>query len=245
MRVSTFELLLKPITPATPEQEEVPNREALAQSDRFVLQGYFLTIANPSDTDLDLRLRFTATVSRSVRDSEANNVTLDNLIDRTFVFLDLGLGEGGNGIEGNVPGDLTRIEGTNQFEFEFTLPGSKTAFFLVQPDIIPRLQSSGGVEKTEIRGFTEIFLDFPLSQIFELLITPEHRGTFLPPMLPENMGKMQGMKKLISDFDQLVYTLPTPTGGSLFTLGPTLPGIEMEEDESNTENAPSAANASQ
>ncbi|NEP88879.1 MAG: hypothetical protein F6K18_19680 [Okeania sp. SIO2C2] len=45
MLVSTFELLLKTIT---------PNAGNIPNSDRQVLQGYFLTIANPNNTDLKL-----------------------------------------------------------------------------------------------------------------------------------------------------------------------------------------------
>lgn len=237
MRISTFELLLKPITPAIPMESNTPPGEIFLQSDRFVLQGYFLTIANPSDTDLDLRLQFNVTVSRSVRDSDKNNnVTLDNLSQKTFVFLDLGLGES-SGIEGNVADDLSRIDGSNQFEFKFTLPGSKTALFLVQPDILPPPPSpGGGLEEIEIRGFSEIFLDSPPSQKFDLLVTPEHRGTFLPLMTSENMQKMQGMKKLTPDLDQLVYPLPTPNGGSLFILGPSLPGPDASGSNAETSN---------
>lgn len=216
MRVSTFELLLKPITPATPDNPKTPEGDALAQTDRFVLQGYFLTIANTSETDLGLRLQFTATIPDP-----------STVVGKTFVFLDFGEEENTDReeLKGNLVGDLSQIDDSNKFEFTFTLPGSKTALFLVQPDILPPPTSSNDkLQKIEIRGFAEIFLDSPPSQEFELLLTPEHRGTFLPAITSKNMDKMQGLKKLIPDFDQLVYPLPTPNGGSLFVLGPTLPG---------------------
>jgi hypothetical protein len=216
MRVSTFELLLKPITPATPDNPKTPEENALAQTDRLVLQGYFLTIANTSETDLGLRLQFTATIPDP-----------STVVGKTFVFLDFGEEENTDReeLKGNLVGDLSQIGDSNKFEFKFTLPGSKTALFLVQPDILPPPTSSNDqLERIEIRGFAEIFLESPPSQEFELLLTPEHRGTFLPAITSKNMDKMQGLKKLIPDFDQLVYPLPTPNGGSLFVLGPTLPG---------------------
>lgn len=47
INVSNFELLVKPIinTPTSPN--------------RTVIQGYFLTIANPSSSDLQVQLSFT------------------------------------------------------------------------------------------------------------------------------------------------------------------------------------------
>ena len=52
-----------------------------------------------------------------------------------------------------------------------------------------------------------------------MLLTPEHRGTFLP----------QNLAAPNPDFDQLAYALPTANGGSKFTLvGPAKPSKELK-----------------
>lgn len=177
MLVSNFELLLKRITPSAGN---------IANSDRPILQGYFLTIANTSETDLNLRLQFTATTPSL------------NVMD-TFVIADV--------TGGNAFGDLTPTSNSKRFTYNVQVPGCDTALIILQPDIRKLNVDS---DTLEIRGFVEIFLESPFFDTYNLLLNPEHRGTFLP-------------NTDVSDFDQLVYTLPTPNGGSLFSVGPAIP----------------------
>ncbi|MDJ0517463.1 MAG: hypothetical protein QNJ74_14830 [Trichodesmium sp. MO_231.B1] len=186
MLVSTFELLLKKITP-TPGN--IPN------SDRQVLQGYFLTIANPNNTDLRLRLQFTAT--------EPNL----NLAD-TITIRDVS----GN----NEFGNLTPTSDPRKFTFNVGIAAHDTGLVILQPDITTL---DPQVDEVEIRGFVEIFLRAPGGQ-FDVLLTPEHRGTFVSENPP-----------IVSDFDQLVYALPTATGSSLFQLGPVVKDLKEVKPE--------------
>ena len=179
MLVSTFELLLGKITPSA---GKIPG------SDRQVLQGYFLTVANTTDTNLRLRLEFTATTPTI------------NLVD-TFVVTDVS----GTNLPQPGTGDLRRTSDPKKYFFDLAVGACDTGLFILQPDITRLDPKDPNFKKVEVRGFVEISLLSSIVGSFDLLLTPEHRGTFLP-----NANR--------SDFDQLVYALPTPTGGSLFTL---------------------------
>lgn len=189
MLVSTFELLLKPITPV---EGNVPG------SARTVLQGYFLTIANPNNTPLRLRLRFSATTP---------NLNLDDTITIRDVV--------GN----NVFGDLVPTSDPRKFNYDLSIPAHDTALVILQPDIT---KLNPDQDQLEVRGYVEIFLQgrFGNFQRFNVLITPEHRGTFV------NKGVMN-----LSEFDQLVYSLPTATGSSLFELTGTPKGFKEIKPE--------------
>ncbi|MEH2071316.1 MAG: hypothetical protein V7K47_24695 [Nostoc sp.] len=188
--VSTFELLVKPITPAT-----APGTEAVA---RTVIQGYFLTIANTSSFDVKLTLRFTATTPEL---NLTDTVTISD-VKGTNDFSDLT----------PVPGDPSR------FTFCVGIGANDTALITLLPDVtnIDIIRAAN----LEIRGYVEIFINSPSAATpVNLLLTPEHRGTFLP----------QNLDAPNLDFDQLAYSLPTSTGGSLFKLsGPPVVKINKE-----------------
>jgi hypothetical protein len=176
MLVSTFELLVKPISPAGPT--------ALA---RTVVQGYFLTIANTNDTPVRLRLTFRAT---SPNIDLAKTVTIQDVV--------------GN----NVFGDLTQVTPT-QFTYDIALPANDTALVTFLPDVT--LPSVLADKNLEIRGYVDIQLLRSSNQIFataELLLTPEHRGTFFAG----------GAEAPGADIDQLAYALPTAIGRAQYTL---------------------------
>lgn len=163
---------------------------SLANLRRTVIQGYFLNISNVSNVAVSLSLAFTA-VSPNLN------------IDQTFTFIDVG--------GGNVPGDLTpdpTIPGGVRGKFDLTIGANDTIQFILQPDIVRNngelLTSPNGLE---LRGFVEIFLA-PTSpaRTATLLINPEQRGTFFKTL------------DTSPQLDQIVYNLPTPHGGSLFTL---------------------------
>jgi hypothetical protein len=186
MFVSTFEILVKPQLPNV-----IPGAPAsLASLRRTVIQGYFLNIANVSNSPVNLSLAFTA-VSPNIN------------IEQTFTFLDIA---GGNAI-GDLTPDPTIANGVRA-KFDLSIAASDTIQFILQPDIVRNngelLTSQNGLE---LRGYVEIFLGATSpARAATLLITPEQRATFF--------------KTLDSNpqLDQMVYNLPTPHGGSLFTL---------------------------
>ncbi|UBF27038.1 hypothetical protein K9N68_03390 [Kovacikia minuta CCNUW1] len=184
MLLSNFELLLKPITPAT---GTVPN------SNRSILQGYFLTVTNLNPTPLNLRLRFNA------QTPSLNNSQL--LVIRDTTGGNVGLGNPA----ATPPIPPSRL--TAQNTYDFRLNGGDTGLVILQPDITT-LNPANVADRVEFRGYVEIFavLPFPSpGRTFPLLVTPEHRGTFLP-----SPGG--------SEFDQLISPLPTISGGSLLNV---------------------------
>ncbi|MEA5516165.1 hypothetical protein [Nodularia sp. UHCC 0506] len=181
INVSNYELLVKPIV----DSPTSPNRT--------VIQGYFLTISNPSLSNLQIQLTFKA------RTPNFNSSPL-------LAFWDVD--------DTNAP----LIAGTILpcvRSYTFNLPALDTGLFLLQPDITqPGVISN---QNTEIRGYVRLRI-VSASQVGTnnartLLLSAQQRGTFLPQgnLTPPAMG----------DFDQLAYSLPLATGGSEVTLHPT------------------------
>ncbi|MDY6784357.1 MAG: hypothetical protein SW833_17715 [Cyanobacteriota bacterium] len=175
--VSTFELLVKPLVQ--------PNADILGAG-RTIIQGYFLTITNlNSRRTARLRVNFTA------RSADLNSQPLLAFFDVTGV---------------NTP--LTPISQSSTTQtYSISIPPRDTGLFLLQPDVTNRevVQNAD----TEIRGFVTLSLARSIfgCNSFDLLLTPQQRGTFLP----NNSNRT-------ADFDQLAYALPTATGGSQVTL---------------------------
>jgi hypothetical protein len=116
----------------------------------------------------------------------------------TIVFVDAD----GNNVIGDV---LPSIP--NKSRFTLNLNANDTGLFILQPDIIsnPNLLNT---KDFEVRGYAEVFLS-SLSPIQRgrILITPEQRGTFFKDLTATD-----------PQLDQIIYSLPTSTGGSLFNL---------------------------
>lgn len=122
--------------------------------------------------------------------------TLDEATTATF------LDTAGN----NIPGDVaTSIPGKTK-RFRISIRAHDTVLFILQPD--PALLSLG--QELEVRGYVEIFLSrlpspsLP-SRRGTLLLTPEQRGTFFKDLTAAD-----------PQLDQIIYNLPTATGGALF-----------------------------
>lgn len=176
MLLSSFELLLKKIT---------PNPGNISGSDRNILQGYFLNISNPNPDNLRIRLRFNATTP---------SIDPSKLLD----VLDT---DGTNNFSGSLIAD-----GSNRFRYDFTLNAGDTGLFILQPNI---LALDPARDEVEVRGFVEIFTVVPIFTFGpprELLVTPEHRGTFVASSGGNN------------EFDQLNVPLPTATGAGLIAV---------------------------
>ena len=78
---------------------------------------------------------------------------------------------------------------------------------IVQPD---PSQISDASNEIEIKGYVDIsVLSHDCKEEIDLLLTPQHRGTFY---------RRDGIK--FDTLDQIAYGLPTPNGGSLFKLSP-------------------------
>ena len=183
MLLSTFELLLKKIT---------PNAGTVNNSDRSILQGYFLNVSNPTNRNLRIRLRFNATTPN------LNPAELLDILDTS----------GTNDFSGSLVAD-----GPNRFRYDFTLDAGDTGLFILQPNILTLNPASDTVE---VRGFVEIFIVVPFFGIPRpLLVTPEHRGTFLP-----SPGGGE-------EFDQLITSLPTSTGAGMLMVD-TVSSFEID-----------------
>ncbi|MEQ9487031.1 hypothetical protein [Coleofasciculus sp. F4-SAH-05] len=153
---------------------------------RTIIQGYFLTISNlNSSTPVRLRVNFTA---------QSPNLNSQPLL----AFFDVA---GFN----NQINPISQTPTTQTYVI--SIGPRDTGLFLLQPDVTKKEV----VEKanTELRGFVTLSLaNLFGSNSFDLLLTPQQRGTFLPNNFPENKA----------DFDQLAYALPTATGGSQVKL---------------------------
>jgi hypothetical protein len=84
----------------------------------------------------------------------------------------------------------------------------------LQPNIL-KVDKGGKtlVEKAnfEVRGYVEIFLSSLSAPKFaQLLLTPEHRGTFFNKDLDNLASNPQ--------LDQIAYSLPTANGSALYQL---------------------------
>jgi hypothetical protein len=176
--ISTFELLAKPQLPPG-----IPG--PIANLGRNVIQGYFLTIANTSTSDLVLSIVFTARLS-GVSD-------LSGIVP----FLDT------SGT--NIAGTLEPTFIANKFRYSpLFLPAQATGLLIVQPSP-PKVSSLD----FEVRGYVEIFLSSlsgTLSGI-PLQISAEQRGTFFADATAASL--------VDRGLDQIAYSLSVPDGGRI------------------------------
>lgn len=203
MLVSQYELLInkrqfpKPDdlnfpTPLPPEQEE-ELKTALEALSREVIQGYFLTISNLSNKEVSLVISFRVVSDRDESPFDENNVA---------AVFDV------NGINQTIDLITSNPQTRN---YVISLPAKDTGLFIVQPNpgFIPDTD-----KEVEIRGYVDVsVLLNDGGEEIDLLLTPEHRGTFykrvIDPVEPDPP---------FTQLDQIVYSLPTANGGSLFKL---------------------------
>jgi hypothetical protein len=161
-------------------------------SSRIVVQGYFLTISNLGNVPVSLRLKFTATTP---------SFNVANLAAFYDVF-----GFNGSPVPAVAIPHIT---------YTINVPANDTGLFILQPNVANRQLLINA--NTELRGYVDISLVNPIgNNTFNLLLTPEHRGTFLPKdiVIPAS-GPITSVTK---DFDQLAYALPTAQGRAQYTL---------------------------
>ena len=170
----------------------IPPSVDILGAGRTVIQGYFLTISNLNlSSAVTLRLNFRA---------QTPNITSQTLL----AFFDV------NGTNTVLAPTGTPITQT----YTVTIPAGDTGLFILQANVgNPNLINNPNIE---LRGYVTISLANPFgNKSFDLLVTPEHRGTFLPkgyvvPVTPPIVTTL--------DFDQLAYALPTANPGNKFNL---------------------------
>jgi hypothetical protein len=196
MLISTFELLIKNILPPPPSGS---TPAAGVPTGRTIIQGYFLTIANTSDVAASLELKLIAeSPNFKLRPDTDPGVGLADT--RLIAFFD---SDGANQIL-----LLPSANDSKVLIFNLTIGAKDTGLFILQPNVTkPRLITDPS-EATEVRGYSQISLRTGGATSVNLLLTPEHRGTFLPA----------DGSSMNPDFDQLVYSLPTARGRSLYEL---------------------------
>lgn len=197
MLVSQYELLInksqfpKPgdlnfPTPLPPEEQE-ELEAALGALSREVIQGYFLTISNLSNKEVSLVISFRVVTNDN--ESSFDGSTVAAVFDV-------------NGINQTIDLITSNPQTRN---YVISLPAKDTGLFIVQPN--PGFIIDADKE-IEIRGYVDVsVLLNDGGEEIDLLLTPEHRGTFYK-------RTDSGLDQL----DQIVYSLPTANGGSLFKL---------------------------
>ncbi len=178
--ISTFELLLKPQLPKKLTDEE-PELSPLA---RNILQGYFLTIANVTNELVSLSLVVTT------RTPGLEPEKILTVLDTT-------------GVDGPVSSVFEGAGGIQKSRFTFPINSNDTGLFILQPDATN--EELVKEANFELRGYVEIYISsVSTPKTTQLLITPEHRGTFF------------GTDR--AELGEIAYVLPLANGKSLFEL---------------------------
>ena len=172
-----------------------PNADILGAG-RTIVQGYFLTISN-LNTNSPVRLR----INFRAQDPNLNSQPL-------LAFFDV-----------NGTNDLLAPAGSTPTTRTYTvnLGAGDTGLFLLQPDVSQRAVVQDA--NVELRGYVTVSLASPFgSNSFNLLITPQQRGTFLPKGFQVPARPPAPNATTREDFDQLAYGLPTADGKAQVTL---------------------------
>jgi hypothetical protein len=171
----------------------VPAAADILGAGRTVIQGYFLTISNLNTVRAaTLRVNFKA---------QSPNINSQPLL----AFFDV------NDINASVV--PLSMSNTN-LTFIITVPAGDTGLFILQPAVNQAQIVTDA--NTEIRGYVTVSLANPFGpNSYNLLLTPQQRGTFLPKGFTVPTPTSVATN---SDFDQLAYGLPTATGGAQVTL---------------------------
>lgn len=159
---------------------------------RTTLQGYFLSISNLSTKKVKIELEFVALTPGLLL--EPDKPALEK---STLAFFDI--------VGQNIPPLTLNKKGDKKVTVELELKAHDTGLFILQPN--PNLVCLDDLNKTvyEARGYANIHLQSPGSA--RLLLTPEQRGTVFKDPGKDN-----------PQLSQIIYSLPTATGGALYSL---------------------------
>jgi hypothetical protein len=191
--ISSFELLVKPIIPRVADQ---------LGAGRTVIQGYFLTITNLASTNTPEAALAPLTFNLKFR-----------AVSPIFTVANIAAFWDTTGTDVPVNGTASVVLGTPELNFRLTLGRGDTGLFILQPNITnPDLVTAANLE---VRGYVEVSLGADALSA-NLILTPEHRGTFLP--VGFEIPRPGTRPPARSDFDHLVNALPLVGGNSLFQL---------------------------
>lgn len=215
MLVSTFELLVKKQLPPKSAIEETNSeqKDFILGLSRTVIQGYFLTLANPSDCALDLFVIY------NLKSKFPNEMDFEKSL--SFYNADGDPAKGslctnpcGKPVQPSKEIRYRKFSHThrescsNRYPILITLEPKGTALLVLQPNLTasPNLLSSGNLEA---RGYAEIHLASSSSpgETAEVLVTPEHRGT----VFADNPDS----KTTPVAIGEIAYSLPVQNGGLL------------------------------
>jgi hypothetical protein len=224
--ISNLEVLIKPIAPKIPD----PAGTDTNPISRTSVQGFFLTVSNLKKELLTFELNViispTATGS-SIDDREFTQPVSSTLIDNTLfpILVDtnyiIASDIAGNNVFSLFKSRVVLASGAVSYITNpFSLPGNQTMSVQILPNVLnDSLRIRAGVE---IRGYVSIdtvttfkksgsgglgsfpvFL--PVRPSYEVLVTPEYRGTIIP-----NAGS-------INEVDQTAYSLTVAGGNSILS----------------------------
>lgn len=223
MEISNFELLIQRLAPGP-----------ATQLNRRVVQGYFLSLTNLENRDLNIVVRVTASSTGAGAAS-----ILRDLIPGLFGNTGFPAGTNAGLIFDNAPTapvnlnnrgvsllDITQIVNgaagsTNTRVFQSPIINIQGAFQNVptigakQTVLLALLPNIGLITAqnpnptVEVRGFIEVFQLFG-GEPAKIMVSAEHRGTFLDNAFP-NAGGAQ-------DFDQITYPVALSHGKGIIEI---------------------------
>jgi hypothetical protein len=214
VEISTFELIFKPQSPAAPS--------GVAAVDR-VIQGYFLCISNLEPRAYRYRLEFIVPPPPPGTPAGAFRTPAGN----TLVFVDSGGSDNQQGVLSGAANQSRFVPSTGFVR----VPAHGTALVAVLPSAFgatPLDPSPLGVPNFETRGYVRISLPavrvggggfsslFTVAQSKDpvrVLLTPQHRATFL--------------RADSSISDQIQASLPLAHGAGIATLAPEPGGFSL------------------
>jgi hypothetical protein len=220
--LSNFEILLSRI--AAPSDSTIP----LSAPFRRVVQGYFLTISNLASNGAAVNFELVFTINFTNVTSVANLSDPNNAFFRSFVS-DSGvanpLATSNHVLVINKePNNTTGTPGltqevllgpfgpgpdSHQFRSKTITIGIGQTFSIA---LLPNTSNPFVLSPSSmaIRGYAEIE-EVPAAGAKTLIITAEHRGTFLDNNYPSSSNETM-------DFDQIAYPMPMFSGGSRVSI---------------------------
>lgn len=227
--VSNFELLVKRIGPPGGVPFGPPGVNAPL---RRLLQGYYLTVSNPNDRLVSLRLQATfPTLDPDSPFTVDERELVSGATPNHFYAYDR---TGDNSTPAN-PRELLdsldlwddKAEARTFQTTTFRVDCDQTGLLNIVPNPANAIQPDPQIE---IRGYTRLVqvvgirivrgtggifrIEFVVPDPVDLLVTPEIRGTFLDDQYASLISDL--------DFDQSNYALPTATGRALINVSETV-----------------------
>ena len=238
--ISTFELLVKRIAPLI-----TGNPGGVNAAFRRVVQGYFLTVANPNNRKVLMRMRTHIPLNSGIFPQINRELVPGTQLTRNHVYAyDITGGTNNGQIRYE---DLFYVRTACNTEnllstATLSLPACQTSLVLLVPDIgspvinltDPKLEIRGYIEFVQVVDlqFVEVApgiykVIFVRPDPINLIFTPEIRGTFLDDNYPGGTNL---------DFDQTAYSLPTTTGAASITVEKVInPYFVMLDDDDDFE----------